>query len=85
MRKIKYLFAFSAVALLSLAACNSNKNPYASLPEETNNNLIEKIDIVESVVDPSKAEDEKEYAVYGNVYLPSEVDGAKLSWWSSNP
>ena len=85
MRKIKYLFAFSAVALLSLAACNSNKNPYEGLPDETDADFVEKIDVVESVVDPSKAEDEREYAIYGNVYLPSEVDGAKLSWWSSNP
>ena len=84
MRRIKYLFAFSAVALLSLTACG-NKNPYAGLPEETDAEFVEKIDVVESVVDPSKAEEEREYAVYGNVYLPSEVDGAKLSWWSSNP
>ena len=84
MRRIKYLFAFSAVALLSLTACG-NKNPYAGLPEETDAEFVEKIDVVESVVDPSKAEDEREYGVYGNVYLPSEVDGAKLSWWSSNP
>lgn len=83
--KIKYLFAFSAVALLSLAACNSNKNPYEGLPDETDADFVEKIDVVESVVDPSKAEDEREYAIYGNVYLPSQVDGAKLSWWSSNP
>ncbi|MBQ6730701.1 MAG: glycoside hydrolase family 43 protein [Bacilli bacterium] len=85
MRKIKYLFAFSAVALLSLTACNNNKNPYETLPEETDEELIEKIDIVESIVDPSKEEDEREYAIYGNVYLPDEIDGAKLSWWSSKP
>ena len=50
MRKIKYLFAFSAVALLSLAACNSNKNPYGDLPEETDANLVEKIDIVSAAL-----------------------------------
>ena len=83
--KIKYLFAFSAVALLSLTACNSNKNPYEGLPDETNADFVEKIDVVESVVDPSKAEDEREYAIYGNVYLPSEIDGAEVSWWSSKP
>ena len=85
MRKIKYLFAFSAVALLSLAACNSNKNPYENLPELSDPDLVQKIDVVESVVNPAAAEDEEEFAVYGNVYLPDEVDGAKLSWWSSNP
>ena len=83
--KIKYLFAFSAVALLSLAACNSNKNPYENLPEISDPDFVQKIDIAESVVDPSLPEDEQELAIYGNVYLPSEVDGAKLSWWSSNP
>ena len=82
MRRIKYLFAFSAVALLSLAACNSNKNPYAKLPDETDEALIEKIAIRESAINPN--DEDTNYAVYGNVYLPSEMDGAKLSWWSSN-
>ena len=85
MRKIKYLFAFSAVTLLSLTACGGNKNPYADLSEETDADLIEKIDIVESVIDPSRDEDEREYAIYGNVYLPDEIDGANISWWSSKP
>ena len=85
MRKIKYLFAFSAVALLSLTACNNNKNPYANLPEERDLDFIQKIDIAESVVDYSVSEDEQETAIFGNVYLPTEVDDATLTWWSSNP
>ena len=83
MRKFKYLFAFSAVALLSLTACGGNKNPYAALPEETDEDLLKQVEIVESLVNP---QDEAEgSAIYGNVYLPSEIDGAKVSWWSSNP
>ena len=83
MRKFKYLFAFSAVALMSLTACGGNKNPYASLPDETDADLIQELTVVTSAVDPS--DENTNYAVYGNVYLPSEVDGAKISWWSSNP
>ena len=89
--KRKFLFAFTAVALLSLAACgkteqpkgNTNENPYKDLPAETNEELTKELEIVSSMVDPSK--EEPEYAVYGNVRLPDEVDGATISWWSSNP
>ena len=83
MRKFKYLFAFSAVALMSLTACGGNKNPYASLPDETNADLIEELTIAQSLANPK--DENSGLGVYGNVYLPSEVDGAKISWWSSKP
>ena len=82
MRKLKYLFAFSAVALLSLTSCG-NKNPYAGLPEETDEDLLKQVEIIESLNNPQ--DEDEGSAIYGNVYLPSEIDGAKVSWWSSNP
>ena len=76
----KFLFAFTAVALLSLSACGKNDgpkpnvNPYEKLPEETNAETIEDLTVVH-------AED----GVYGNIRLPENSEGAKISWWSSNP
>lgn len=83
MRKLKYLLAFSAVALMSLTACGGNKNPYENLPDETNADLIQELTIAQSLANPK--DENSGLGVYGNVYLPSEVDGAKISWWSSKP
>ena len=77
--KKKFLFAFSAVALLSLAACGGQvkEDPFlkeiANLEVETDADILDEISVVH-------ADD----GVYGNVYLPEEVDGAKITWWSSN-
>ena len=77
--KNKFLFAFSAVALLSLAACGGQvkEDPFlkeiANLEVETDADILDEISVVH-------ADD----GVYGNVYLPEEVDGAKITWWSSN-
>ena len=80
-KNIKYLVAFSAVTLLALAACNKEPvdkpDPFleeiANLEVETDADILDEISVV-------NAED----GVYGNVYLPTEVNGAKISWWSSN-
>ena len=77
--KKKFLFAFSAVALLSVAACSGQvkEDPFlkeiANLETETDEAILDEISVVH-------ADD----GVYGNVYLPEEVDGAKITWWSSN-
>ena len=79
MKNKKFLFAFSAVALLSLAACAGQvkEDPFlkeiANAPVETDEAILDEITIVH-------AED----GVYGNVYLPEEVDGATITWWSSD-
>ena len=74
--KKKFLFAFAAVALLSLAACGQrgNANPYGALPEETNADIIDDLKVVHA-----------DEGVYGNVRLPDASNGATISWWSSNP
>ena len=77
--KKKFLFAFSAVALLSIAACSGQvkEDPFlkeiANLEVETDADILDEISVVH-------ADD----GVYGNVYLPEEVNGAKITWWSSN-
>ena len=77
--KKKFLFAFSAVALLSLAACGGQvkEDPFlkeiADLEVEANADILDEISVVH-------ADD----GVYGNVYLPEEVGDAKITWWSSN-
>ena len=92
--KKKYFFALSAIALLTLAACG-NKNvdnkssqkpvdtfyeELMTLDNETDVDLINELDVVV----PLDEEDEIHDGVYGNVYLPENVDGAKLTWWSSD-
>ena len=77
----KFLFAFSAVALLSLAACAGNGKEdkflkeIANAPVETNETILEEISIRNA---------DEDHGVYGNIYLPTNVDGAKITWWSSN-
>ena len=77
--KDKFLFAFSTTVLLSLSACSGKikEDPFLkeieNAPVETDETILEEISVV-------NAED----GVYGNVYLPEEVNGAKISWWSSD-
>ena len=77
MKHLKQLLAFSAVALLTLAGCGSN-----NLPEEKDVDIIEELTIRETLEDFSD-EDSATY-VYGNVRLADEVNGAKVTWTSSN-
>ena len=77
--KNKFLFAFTAVALLTLVSCGKseepkNVNPYKDLPNTSDEEVMEDLAVVNA-----------ESGVYGNIYLPDEVDGASISWWSSNP
>ena len=77
MKNNKLLFALSAVALLSLSSCGAKEDKLLkeinAAPEETDAALVEELSIVH-------ADD----GVYGNVYLPSEVNGATITWWSSD-
>ena len=82
--KKKLLFAFTAVALLSLASCNSgNQNPYANLANETDADLIEQLTVRETPADFS--DPDSETGIYGNVRLADKVGDATITWWSSNP
>ena len=74
--KMKYIFGLTAVALLSLTACQkpNNKNPYENLEVETSEAIISDLTVVH-------ADD----GVYGNIRLPEKSNGATISWWSSNP
>ena len=90
--KKKYFFALSAVTLLTLAACNNNQQSsktsekpvdtfyeeLKTLDSETDSDLIEELTI------DRYEEDIVHDGVYGNVYLPKEVNGAKITWWSSD-
>ena len=96
--KRKYFFALSAIALLTLAGCNNNTNKPTSnaksseapvdelyeelknLPAESNVELTEDLNVVVQLDENDEVHD----GVYGNVYLPTEVNGAKLTWWSSD-
>ena len=61
-------FAVSLVALVSLCACSQTK--YA---DETDEAIINQLEVVN-----------REDGVYGNIYLPTEIEGAKVTWKSSD-
>ena len=78
-KRFKLAFGLSAVALLSLAACSGQvkEDPFLkeieNAPVETDEDILNEINVV-------GAED----GIYGNIYLPEEVDGAEITWWSSD-
>ena len=80
--KFKFGFALTAIALLSLTSCGNNQNPYANLANETDEDIINEVMIVESPEDYSN--EESNTGIYGNIRLVDKVGNAKVSWWSSN-
>ena len=87
MNNKKHFFALTVIALLTVTACNNSNNnngqssakqvdslyeEIVKLPEETDESLTEELTLVNK--------DE----IYGNVHLPENVDGAKITWWSSD-
>lgn len=80
-----FKFLCPAMILFSLASCQQAKpttpkdeaveahSKLAAMDEEEANAIKDEIKIV------------GEEAIYGNVYLPSEYDGATIFWRSSNP
>ena len=93
MNNKKYFLALTAIALLTVTACsNTNKSKsekkvdalyeeIIKLPNETDDKIIDELNVVPTLGE----EDEIHDGVYGNVYLPETLDGANLTWWSSNP
>lgn len=61
-------FAVSLVALVSLCACSQTK--YA---EETDEAIINQLEVVN-----------REDGVYGNIHLPTEIEGATVTWKSAD-
>ncbi len=98
MNNKKYFLALAAVALLTITACSNSNNKsneqkssnqpvdslyeeIKNLPNESDENVISELNAV-----PTLGEDDEIHdGVYGNVYLPENLNGAKLTWWSSNP
>ena len=98
MNNKKYFLALAAVALLTITACSNSNNKsneqkssnqpvdslyeeIKNLPNESDENVISELNAV-----PTLGEDDEFHdGVYGNVYLPENLNGAKLTWWSSNP
>ena len=73
----------SVVMVLTLAACagrQESKPQRDALKEELDTLQVEQDEELTAKLDVVNKED----GVYGNIYLPEEVDGAKLTWWSSN-
>lgn len=66
--KIKLFVALASTALLSITACGNTK--YA---EETDEAIINQLEVVN-----------REDGVYGNIYLPTEIEGATVTWKSSD-
>ena len=116
MNNKKYLFAISAIALLTISACGRTSQetsapssepvassevssetpaPSSTASSESSQSQSSKVDpFLESIKDAAFEGDEEildeitivnaEDGVYGNVYLPTRVNGAKISWWSSD-
>ncbi len=98
MNNKKYFLALTAVALLTITACSNSNNKsneqkssnqpvdslyeeIKNLPNESDENVISELNAV-----PTLGEDDEIHdGVYGNVYLPENLNGAKLTWWSSDP
>ena len=71
--------ASSLLAVMSLAGCKEPAKPKDKLLEElnglsaeTDENIINELKVVNA------------NGVYGNIYLPSTVDGKDVTWWSSD-
>ena len=73
--KKKFLLALGAIALLSLSSCGAHKTPISGmspLDDDIREAISKKIAVVNNE------------EVYGNVYLPEEMDGYKIVWASNN-
>ena len=97
MNNKKYFLALAAVALLTITACSKSNDmseeqkvsnqavdslyeEIINLPDEEDENVVKELNVV-----PTLGEDDEFHdGVYGNVYLPEKLNGAKLTWWSSD-
>ena len=79
--RFKIGFALTAIALLSLTACASEKSPIEGL-EELDAKIVEEISPKLAIRDMNE-ETADSIDVYGNLYLPEEIDGYKVVWRSN--
>ena len=75
----KVIAASSLLAVMSLAGCKEPAKPKDKLLEElnglsaeTDENIINELKVVNA------------NGIYGNIYLPSTVNGKDVTWWSSD-
>ena len=77
--KFKIAFGLGAIALLSLSSCIKDITPKTPITDLDPLDL----DIASEIAD--KIEVANGDGIYGNVYLPEEMDGYKIIWESSDP
>ena len=77
--KSKFLFVFTALTMLCLTSCNFG-SPKDQLLEDIKNAPVETDETILDHVIVRNADT----GVYGNIYLPEEVNGATITWWSSD-
>ena len=90
MNNKKHFLAMTAIALLTVTACFNRNNNSSKGGQNSVNNvdaLYEEI-VKLPEIDDAALEEEltivNSDGIYGNVHLPSNVDGAKITWWSSD-
>ena len=81
--KFKHIFALTAVSLLALTGCNNGGNKESSEPfnpikglDPLDQEFVAEVEEKIAVVDAE--------GIYGNIYLPEEIDGAQIIWDSSD-
>ena len=81
----KIIAASSLLAVMSIAGCSEKvKNPE---PAKQKDELLEELNGLSMETDESIINELKVVnadGIYGNVYLPSAVDGKQITWWSSD-
>lgn len=73
----KTIAVSSFIFAMSLCACNKEPEDkvfaeYNALAAETDQNITKELDVV------------NKDGIYGNIYLPSSVNGKTVNWWSSD-
>ena len=88
MNNKKYFLAFVATALLTITACNNPSKSNGDKSTPAVDSFYEKLKGLDNETDVDIIEEltlVNQDAIYGNVYLPTEVGGgAHVAWWSSN-
>ena len=86
MKNKLFKFLCPAAVLLSLTACTGMKpNPKPKDEAVEAHSKLASMDEEEAAAIKEEIKIVGEDAIYGNVYLPTEYDGATIFWRSSNP